>query len=149
RLSIRKSSTHADMLLPLRELRKAQAGFVQTQVTQTQTEQQYCYHADFISHEDALRELGADVIDTAEPIACPQGRRANFWHKNCVALGEAAGNFSALALGDLYLVHSALLRLINLFPKQLNAHENAAEFNRLTHLEYDQISDFTALYYYL
>jgi tryptophan halogenase len=42
-----------------------------------------------------------------------------------------------------------MLRLISLFPKQINAVFNPLEYNRLTHLEYDHIEDFHVLHYQL
>ncbi|AQT60506.1 tryptophan 7-halogenase [Cellvibrio sp. PSBB023] len=130
-----------------RELRTAAAGWIQTLGSQTHCEQQYFYHADFTSSELAVRTLGDAENAQVKPLR--SGRRASFWYKNCLALGEAAGSMGPLGAGHLHLVQSALLRFLQLLPAHLPAHYNAAEFNRLTHLEYDHIEDFHALHYYL
>lgn len=130
-----------------RELRTGTAGWVQKLSSQTHTEQQYFYHADFTTSEQAYQSIEAGDAVQIKPIST--GRRANFWHKNSVALGEAAGNLSALGVGNLYLVHSALLRFLTLFPRHISSGFNAREFNRLTHLEYDHIEDFNVLHYHL
>lgn len=130
-----------------RELRTAAAGWIQTLSSQTHTEQQYFYCADFTSSEQAHRESGA--TENALIKRLYSGRRASFWYNNCLALGEAAGNLGVMGAGNLHLVQSAVLRFLNLFPAQLPAALNAAEFNRLTHLEYDHIEDFHRLHYQL
>lgn len=131
-----------------RELRTAAAGWVQKNTTQTHVEQQYFYHGDFVSREQACAGLGVDAA-AAMVSQLRTGRRKNFWHNNCVSIGNSAANPDQLAAGKLHLVQSAVLRLLNLFPSHINATFNRAEYNRLTHLELDHIEDFHALHYQL
>ncbi len=130
-----------------RTLHTGAAGWIQTLGSQTHSEQQYFYHADFITDENARRTIGA--TDTAQIIPLNMGRRRHFWSKNCLALGTAAGDLGALGASTLHLLQSALRRFLHLFPAQLPSIENAAEFNRLTHLEYDHIEDFHSVHYRL
>lgn len=130
-----------------RELVPDAAGWVQKVYSQTHSEQQYFYHTGFTNIEQARAAIGAADNVQAKPLYT--GRRINFWHKNCVAIGEAAGNLDVLGAGKLHLVQSAILRFISLFPAQIEAGFNQAEYNRLTHLEYDHIEDFHVLHYQL
>jgi len=130
-----------------RELFSGAAGWIQKLCSQTHTEQQYFYHTNFTSAEQARAVIDAPESAQAKPLHI--GRRESFWSKNCVAIGEAAGNLDVLAAGKLHLVQSAMLRFISLFPSQVNVGFNAAEYNRLTHLEYDHIEDFHVLHYQL
>lgn len=130
-----------------RELLTGEAGWIQNLCSQTHTEQQYFYHSGFTSAEQARAAVGA--AENAQTKKLNVGRRATFWHKNCVAIGESAGNLDVLGAGKLHLVQSAILRFISLFPAQIAASLNAAEYNRLTHLEYDHIEDFHTLHYQL
>lgn len=130
-----------------RELFTGAAGWTQNLYSQTHTEQQYFYHSGFINAEQARAAVGA--VENAQAKSLSIGRRATFWHKNCVAIGESAGNLDVLGAGKLHLVQSAILRFISLFPAQIATDCNAAEYNRLTHLEYDHIDDFHTLHYQL
>ena len=132
----------------VRELQPAAAGWLQTCTTQTHIEKNYFYHADFASHEQTLAALGAD-LSAVKIHPLRTGRRATFWQNNCIAIGQAACNPDQLAAGKLHLAQSAVLRLLSLFPAQVDAVFNRAEYNRLAHLELDHIEDFHALHYQL
>lgn len=153
-LPVTHALSHAEtvdshQIIPVyRKLETAAAGWVQEIHTQTHTEQQHFYHADFANAEQACAAIGIDLVDV-ENKPLKMGRRQLFWYKNCVAMGEAAGNIDVQGTGKLHLVQSAILRLIGLFPKQIHAEFNSAEYNRLTHLEYDHIEDFHVLHYQL
>ena len=64
-------------------------------------------------------------------------------------MGASAGDLETFVVGKLHLIQSAVLRLLNFFPTDQNATYNSAEYNRLTHQEYDHIQDFHALHYHL
>lgn len=130
-----------------RELSTGAAGWMQKLCSQTHTETQYFYHAGFTTTAQARATIGA--AENTQPKSLSIGRRTSFWYKNCVAMGEAAGNLDVLGAGKLHLVQSAVLRLLSLFPQQIATGFNCAEYNRLTHLEYDHIEDFHVLHYQL
>ncbi len=75
------------------------------------------------------------------------GYRNRFWHKNCVAIGSAAGTIDPLAGSFLQLVYTGVERLLNLFPDTDCDPLLATEYNRQTLLEYQNIRDFTQLHY--
>lgn len=131
-----------------RTVKTVASGWMQKIYTQTHSEQQFFYHNNFDSAEQACAVMGINLADaTIKPLNL--GRRTSFWAKNCVAMGDAAGNVDVLGTGKLHLVQSAVLRLLGLFPQQSDAEFNPVEYNRLTHLEYDHIEDFHALHYQL
>ncbi|MEN0035659.1 MAG: tryptophan 7-halogenase [Cellvibrio sp.] len=136
---------HTQAVPSHRILKTVASGWMQQISTQTQTEQQYFYHRNFVNAAQACAELGVDPANvTIQQLSV--GRRQLFWAKNCVAIGDSAGNIGVQGAGKLHLIQSAVLRLISLFPQQLSSVFNAAEYNRLTHLEYDHIEDFHVLH---
>ncbi|MCW3835713.1 tryptophan halogenase family protein [Sphingomonas canadensis] len=82
----------------------------------------------------------------AAPVPVAFGRRASFWRRNCVAIGAAAALFDPLHGTALQLVHSALRRLIALFPHAADGPEGA-EFDRIQLAEADRARDFLILHY--
>ncbi|RYG06296.1 MAG: hypothetical protein EOO07_29215 [Chitinophagaceae bacterium] len=114
----------------------------------------YYFNNQFSSDDDAIVELQVNDKNTPAEnaiqfLSIRVGRRKTFWEKNCVAIGDAAGNLENFVVGNVHVVQSAVLRLLALFPNHRNAEHCAAEYNRLTHQEYDHISDFHSLHYHL
>lgn len=106
------------------------------------THQHYFYSSDFLNDEQALTKISLlypDAILTANRLRT--GHRTQPWLKNCLALGAAAGDIGNLVLSPLHLVHSALLRWLDLFPVE-NCPAFAREYNRLTKLEHERLLDF-------
>lgn len=102
--------------------------------------------------EDALNLFSKSLnvnADAVEQYKITPGRREFFWYKNCLSLGLAAGDIQEFGLSSLALAQSAALRFVNLFPVNANSHQLAREYNRLTHIEYDHVTDFHALHYEL
>jgi len=85
----------------------------------------------------------------AEGTAFESGRRKQAWTRNCIALGAAAATVEPLQSTSIHLVHTALARLLRLFPASREHHAEAAEFNRQTELELDRLRDFLILRYKL
>jgi tryptophan halogenase len=90
-----------------------------------------------------------------EPLAEPRlrtlasGRREHFWHRNVVAIGEAAASVDPLAGADLHLVGNALFNLLDHFPDRQFDPANVASYNASTGDELERIRDFILLHYCL
>ncbi len=116
----------------------------------------YTYNSHFLKDDAALAELfshyelSADSFDGTILVSdMDAGRRATFWHKNCVAIGASAGDLTSTYINQMHLAQSAALRLATLFPASRDFACLATEYNRLTHLEYDHIEDFHSLHFHL
>ncbi len=120
-------------------------GWQKTIPLRSNIHQQYFYSSEFLSDAQALVQI-QDVVKhqtTAEVQLANlrPGYRTAPWAKNCLALGEAANVSGQLGLSNLHLVHSGILRFIELFPA-VESSAFAQEYNRLSALEYERIAHF-------
>src|SRR3546814_6005488 len=94
----------------------------------------HVYSSKFMDEAEAERILIAnlDGEQLAEPnrIRFTAGKRRKVWNRNCVAVGLASGFLEPLESTSLYLIQSALIRLIRLFPDGRLDQANIDEFNR-------------------
>lgn len=126
-------------------------GWLATTHTQKQEQVEYYFHAGSANCNpimETLRSFG-DIEKSLQFRPLKIGRCENFWHKNCIAIGEASGNLNNFIVSKSHLVQSAVLRVLSLFPGSLEANYQQREYNRLTHLELDHIEDLHRLHYYL
>lgn len=111
----------------------------------------HVYSSKFMDEAEAERILVAnlDGEQLAEPnrIRFTAGKRNKVWNRNCVAVGLSSGFLEPLESTSLYLIQSALIRLIRLFPDGGLDQANIDEFNRQTDFEYERIRDFIILHY--
>jgi tryptophan halogenase len=111
----------------------------------------YVYSSKFISDDEAAATLMANLDGPApgEPrqLRFTAGRRDKTWHKNCLALGLAAGFLEPLESTTIHMVQSALFRLLALMPVDDHDQTTLDEFNRLAAIEYEQVRDFIILHY--
>jgi len=76
-----------------------------------------------------------------------QGRLAQAWRGNCIAVGAAAGVLEPLGVSGLHGLQADLTRLIGLFPDRSFHASLIGEYNRLTAEAFDRQRDFVLAAY--
>lgn len=111
----------------------------------------YVFCSDLIDEQAAIDSILTNI--QGKPLADPKvlkfkaGRYKKSWHKNCVAIGLASGFLEPLESTSIYLIQTAIVTFMKLFPLR-NEAVIAEEFNRVIDNEYDRIRDFLILHYY-
>lgn len=88
-----------------------------------------------------------EVDGDANSFSIHQGRRRDFWVRNCVAIGDAAVTVEPLEWTNLHLVHSQIDRLVAMLPGRDCAPVEIAPFNSECAAEADRVRDFLCLHY--
>lgn len=151
-----------DIGSPSTHLSLAPAGWVAKTATQDASESRYFFNTDHTDQDQAMQwllkfsaanhsslkiKIGDHEFSQYQINYHQPGRRAKSWQKNCVAIGESSGYLESFVVGKLHLVQSSILRLLSLFPGVGDCSENRDEYNRLTEIEFEHISDFHSLHY--
>ncbi|MFT6731839.1 MAG: tryptophan halogenase [Polaribacter sp.] len=119
----------------------------------------YVYSSAHCNDEDAentLREyirpsLGKKSDDVAlRKISINPGHREKFWHKNCVAVGMAAGFLEPLEASALVLIELSAAMISEQLPRTRSVMDIVANrFNQKFLYRWDRIIDFLKLHYIL
>jgi tryptophan halogenase len=114
----------------------------------------YVHASDYISENDAEKELREFIGPIADPFpvrAVPfkVGYRAKSWVRNCVAIGLSAGFIEPLESTGLYLSDLAAVMLSEHFPLSDEMEPLAYRFNRIIANRFHEILDFINMHYCL
>ncbi len=119
----------------------------------------YTYSSKYSTDEDAQETLRRYIEATSgtatgsvEPrkIRFQPGHRGKFWHRNCVAVGMAAGFLEPLEASALVLVELAGKMISEELPANRNVMDIVAKrYNELFLYRWDRIIDFLKLHYVL
>ncbi len=117
------------------------------------------YSSDHTSQDQAEQELRnyvraiiGDKVDSLNPrkIDINPGHREVFWHKNCVAVGLAAGFLEPLEASALVLVELSAAMISEQMPATRGVMDIVAKrFNEKFQYRWDRIIDFLKLHYVL
>jgi tryptophan 7-halogenase len=115
----------------------------------------YVYSSDHISDDQAVAALRSQLEGEAlaEPnfVRFRAGHVRRFWIGNCVAIGLSAGFLEPLESTSISLIQMGIDKLLHFWPDEPPTPERlaplAAEYNRLSVVEYERIRDFIILHY--
>lgn len=101
------------------------------------------------ARETLLAHLESPPLAEPRLLRFQAGRRERMWEGNCVAIGLAGGFLEPLESTSIFLIQAAVMDLANLMPVPGRPIDPrlAAEFNRLSSLQYDRVRDFLLLHY--
>ncbi|HCM47059.1 MAG TPA: tryptophan halogenase [Colwellia sp.] len=120
----------------------------------------YTYSSKHISDEDAEVELrkyiedstSKNIVDSlmVRKITIKPGHREKFWHKNCVAVGIAAGFLEPLEASALVLIELAAEKISNDLPATRDVMDIVAKrYNKQFLYRWNRIVEFLKLHYIL
>jgi len=113
----------------------------------------YVFCNDFLSEDEAssllLKRLDGKALANPRVLKFTTGHRTRMWEKNVIALGLASGFLEPLESTSIYLVQSALARLMAMFPRGAISPAVRTKFNDDMNAEYERIRDFLIAHYKL
>jgi tryptophan halogenase len=112
----------------------------------------HVFSSKFMSEDEArsilLENVEGEVRGEPRLLKFLTGKRKKVWIKNCLAVGLSSGFMEPLESTSIYLVQSALARLVTLFPDKNFDQHSIDEFNRQSDFEVERIRDFLILHYH-
>ena len=93
---------------------------------------------------------GAQMLSTPRKLSFEPGYRAHFWHRNCVAIGQAAGFIEPLEASALAMVELSATMLSDGMPANRTVMDIVAKrFNDAFTYRWERVIDFLKLHYVL
>jgi tryptophan halogenase len=115
----------------------------------------YVYSSAHLSADAATEQLiarsGLRRARSADPrqLTIRVGRRQNFWLRNCVSIGLAAGFVEPLESTGIHLIQEAVVRLVEYLPDRDCNDALRRAYNARMAAMYDEVRDFIVLHYLL
>lgn len=112
----------------------------------------YVYSSQQLSDDEAAATLLANLDGPTEgdprSLKFTPGKRQAFWVRNCVGVGLASGFLEPLESTSIHLIQTAIARILQFLPSSEMRDADRAEYDRLSHVEFDRIRDFIILHYH-
>jgi tryptophan 7-halogenase len=111
----------------------------------------YCsrYLADDAAKQGLLANVEGKVLTEPRIIKFRPGQRRQTWKRNCIAIGLSSGFIEPLESTSIHLIQRAIMRLMQMFPRDGIRQSDVDEYNNQTNGEIEHIRDFIVLHYHV
>ena len=111
------------------------------------------FASDYFSDDEANNLLDQQLPESTDSqrisLSFEAGTRQCHWVKNCVAIGLSSGFLEPLESTSIYLIQSAIMKLVEFMPGNNEYQLLREEFNRQMDNEIIRIRDFLILHYHM
>lgn len=101
------------------------------------------YASAYLGDDEAATGLPAET----RPVPLASGRRAVFWHRNCIAIGAAACVIDPLEPSALQMIQRGVSQFLSLMPFRDGDAGGADEYNRIMIETVERMRDLVILHY--